>query len=129
MTCFVDISTEFTGGLRGSGTAEIRIWTEVRGQRHEAGPFFVSIEDGTRQRLALESVNEALKHFIRPGQDIVIRMQDPYVRTNMQYLERWHAAEYRKKNGGELKNADQWRLLWMQMQHQRITVEVENAAV
>ena len=74
MTCFVDITTAFRGGQRGSGTASVIIWTEKAGERHEAGPFYVSVVDETRNCLAILAVNEALKHFTRPGQDIIVRV-------------------------------------------------------
>lgn len=128
MTCFVDIQTEFKGGQRGSGTAEVVIWTEKGGQRHEAGPFHVELEDGTRNRLAIMAVNEGLKHFTRPGQDIVIRMPESYVKANLQYLDAWHEREYRKAGGKTVANSDEWRKLWMMKQNQNITVEVVSDA-
>lgn len=97
MTCYVDITTVFRGGQRGSGTASVIIWTEKAGERHEAGPFYVSVVDETRNRLAILAVNEALKHFTRPGQDIIIRMRETYVRANLQYLDGWHEKDYQKK--------------------------------
>lgn len=130
MTCFVDISTEFRGGQRGSGTAEVVIWTEKGGQRHEAGPFHVELEDGTRNRLAIMAVNEGLKHFTRPGQDIVIRMREPYVKANIQHLDAWHEREYKKAGGKTVANSDEWRKLWIFTHSQKITVKiVSDAAV
>ena len=130
MTCYVDITTVFRGGQRGSGTASVIIWTEKAGERHEAGPFYVSVVDETRNRLAILAVNEALKHFTRPGQDIIIRMRETYVRANLHYLDGWHEKDYQKKGGKTVANADEWRKLWMHMRKQRITVEVlKDAAV
>lgn len=130
MTCFVDITTAFRGGQRGSGTASVIIWTEKAGERHEAGPFYVSVVDETRNRLAILAVNEALKHFVKPGQDIIIRMRETYVMANLQYLDAWHAKDYVKRGGQTVANADEWRKLWMHKQNQRITVEVlKNEAV
>ena len=130
MTCYVDITTVFRGGQRGSGTASVIIWTEKDGERHEAGPFYVSVVDETRNRLAILAVNEALKHFIKPGQDIIIRMRETYVTANLQYLDAWHAKDYVKRGGQTVANSDEWRKLWMHKQNQRITVEVlKDAAV
>ena len=130
MTCVVDIRTEFRGGMRGSGTAEVVIWAEKAGQRHEAGPFHVELEDGTRNRLAIMAVNEGLKHFTSPGQDIVIRMRETYVKANLQYLDAWHEKEYRKAGGKTVANSDEWRKLWIFTHSQKITVEiVSDAAV
>ena len=124
MTCYVDISVEeFRGGQRGSGTASIVIWAMKGGQRHETGPYTVTVEDETRNSLAIKAVNEALKHFIRPGQEIIIRMQDPYVRANLRYLEAWHEQDYRKQGGKTVANADEWRKLWMHCRNHRIRVE------
>ena len=128
MTCFVDITTAFRGGQRGSGTASVIIWTEKAGERHEAGPFYVSVVDETRNRLAILAVNEALKHFVKPGQDIIIRMRETYVMANLQYLDAWHAKDYVKRGGQTVANSDEWRKLWMHKQNQRITVEVLNDA-
>ena len=124
MTCYVDITTVFRGGQRGSGTASVIIWTEKDGERHEAGPFYVSVVDETRNRLAILAVNEALKHFVKPGQDIIIRMRETYVMANLQYLDAWHAKDYVKRGGQTVANSDEWRKLWMHKQNQRITVEV-----
>lgn len=130
MTCYVDITTVFRGGQRGSGTASVIIWTEKDGERHEAGPFYVSVVDETRNRLAILAVNEALKHFVKPGQDIIIRMRETYVMANLQYLDAWHAKDYVKRGGQTVANSDEWRKLWMHKQNQRITVEVlKDAAV
>lgn len=130
MTCFVDISTDFRGGQRGSGTAEVTIWTEKGGQRHEVGPFHVELTDGTRNRLAIMAVNEGLKHFTKLGQDIIIRMTESYVKANLQYLDAWHAKDYRKTGGKTVANSDEWRKLWMLKQSQHITVQiVEDASV
>ena len=130
MTCYVDITTAFRGGQRGSGTASVIIWTEKDGERHEAGPFYVSVVDETRNRLAILAVNEALKHFVKPGQDIIIRMRETYVMANLQYLDAWHAKDYVKRGGQTVANSDEWRKLWMHKQTQRITVEVlKDAAV
>ena len=128
MTCYVDITTVFRGGQRGSGTASVIIWTEKDGERHEAGPFYVSVVDETRNRLAILAVNEALKHFVKPGQDIIIRMRETYVMANLQYLDAWHAKDYVKRGGQTVANSDEWRKLWMHKQNQRITVEVLNDA-
>ena len=130
MTCYMDITTVFRGGQRGSGTASVIIWTEKDGERHEAGPFYVSVVDETRNRLAILAVNEALKHFVKPGQDIIIRMRETYVMANLQYLDAWHAKDYVKRGGQTVANSDEWRKLWMHKQNQRITVEVlKDAAV
>ena len=128
MTCYVDITTVFRGGQRGSGTASVIIWTAKDGERHEAGPFYVSVVDETRNRLAILAVNEALKHFVKPGQDIIIRMRETYVMANLQYLDAWHAKDYVKRGGQTVANSDEWRKLWMHKQNQRITVEVLNDA-
>lgn len=131
MRCFVDISTDFKGGIgRGSGKASVIIWTEYKGQRSEAGPYTVTVENETRNRLAIMAVNEALKHFTRPGQEIIIRMRETYVKANLQYLNGWHEKEYKKAGGKTVANSDEWRKLWMLKQSQNISVEiVGNAAV
>ena len=131
MRCYVDISTDFKGGIgRGSGQASVLIWTDYKGRRSEAGPYTVSVENETRNRLAILAVNEALKHFTRPGQDIIIRMRETYVMANLQYLDGWHEKDYQKKGGKTVANADEWRKLWMHTKNQRIIVEVvKDAAV
>ena len=130
MTCYVDIAVEFKGGMRGSGRASIVIWAMKAGQRHETGPYTVTVENETRNRLAIMAVNEALKHFTRPGQEIIIRMREAYVKANLQYLDGWHEKDYKKAGGKTVANSDEWRKLWMLKQSQNISVEiVENAAV
>jgi len=90
----------------------------------------VTVVDETRNRLAILAVNEALKHFIKPKQDIIIRMRETYVMANLQYLDAWHAKDYVKRGGQTVANSDEWRKLWMHKQNQRITVEVlKDAAV
>lgn len=130
MICYVDITTEFKGVQRGSGTASVVIWAERGGERHEVGPFHVELEDGTRNRLAIMAVNEGLKHFNKPGQDIVIRMRETYVKANLQYLDTWHDRDYKKAGGKTVANEDEWRKLWLHSHSQKITVEiVSDAAV
>ena len=130
MICYVDITTDFKGGQRGSGKASVVIWAERGGERHEAGPFPVVLEDGTRNRLAIMAVNEGLKHFNKPGQDIVIRMRETYVKANLQYLDAWHERDYKKAGGKTVANEDEWRKLWLHSHSQKITVEiVSDAAV
>lgn len=121
MKCFVDISTTFGKGMKpGPGRAEILIWTVKGGRRHESGPYLVEAENVTRQRLAILSVNEALKHFTKPGQEIIIRTDEFYVPANIQYLEKWHTKDYKTAGGRPVKNEDQWRLLWMHTRNQKI---------
>ena len=131
MTCFVDIRSIWRGGSRGSGTADILIWTEWKGQRHESGPYTVTVIEGSRNQLAIMAVNEALKHFQKPGQDIRIRMAEQYVRANLQYLEIWHANDYKRRGGKKVANEMEWRTLWMHCRNHRITIELkeEYAAV
>lgn len=131
MRCFVDITTDFKGGIgRGSGQASVLIWTDYKGRRSEAGPYTVSVENETRNRLAIMAVNEALKHFTRPNQEIIIRMREAYVKANLQYLDGWHEKDYKKAGGKTVANSDEWRKLWMLKQSQNISVEiVEDAAV
>ena len=74
MKCFVDISIKHSGGIRkGNGEGVVTIWTIVNGQRKESGPYTVSVEDESINALAIRSVNEALKHFKKTGQEIEIR--------------------------------------------------------
>lgn len=129
MTCFVDIQSAFQGGQRGSGKAVILIWTEWKGQRHESGPYAVNVIDGSRNALAIQAVNEGLKHFQKPGQDIRITMDLPYVKANLQYLNEWHERDYRKKNGKPVANEAEWRKLWMHCRNHKITVSMRDEAV
>lgn len=122
MKCFVDISIKHSGGIRkGNGEGVVTIWTIVNGQRKESGPYTVSVEDESINALAIRSVNEAMKHFTKPGQEIEIRMEVPYVRAKVQYLEEWHKRDYRTSKGKVVANEEQWRLLWMHMQNHRIS--------
>lgn len=125
MKCYVDISTKFEKGLKpGPGKAEILIWTMKDGRRRESGPYVIEVERETRQRLAILAVNEALKHFTRPGQEVIIRTDELYVPANVQYLEKWHRADYKTAGGRTVKNEDQWRLLWMHFQNQHIEFRI-----
>ena len=106
------------------------MWILRRTSKADTGPFPVVLEDGTRNRLAIMAVNEGLKHFTRPGQDIVIRMRETYVKANLQYLDAWHERDYKKAGGKTVANEDEWRKLWMHRHSQKITVEiVSDAAV
>ncbi|MBR7058736.1 MAG: hypothetical protein IKI35_08400 [Stomatobaculum sp.] len=130
MRCYVDIIMSHTGGIRkGDGRAEVMISTELNGEPRSAGPYTVEVKGESRQTLAIRAVVEALKHFTKSGQEIVIRMEDPYVRGNWQYLQRWHAEEYRGRNGKPVKNEQEWRLIWMVAQSQHITFEAQYGAV
>lgn len=123
MKCFVDISLKHKGGIpRGPGTAEITISADYKGETHTR-KHEITVERETIQTLAVRAVVEALRSFKRPGQDIVIRMRDPYVRGNWKYMEQRHEAGWKTKAGKEYANAMEWRQVWMAAQNNRITFE------
>lgn len=129
MKCFVDISMHHTGGIRkGNGTAAVKLSTEMKGELH-VKEYIVSVVEESTMSLAVKAVAEALKHFRKPGQEIIIRMEDKYVSGCWQYLEAWHAANYRTKAGKALKNETEWRLIWMAAQQHRISFEVPHGTV
>lgn len=125
MKCIVDISVQHSDRMRrGNGIAVVEISAVVNGETRVSGPHMVEVEGETANTLAVRAVAEALKRFTKPRQEILIRMNHPYVMANWQYLERWQNEGYRGRNGKQVKNEQEWRLLWMASRNHSITFEV-----
>lgn len=125
MKCIVDISVQHSERMRpGNGIAVIEISAEVNGETRVSGPHTVEVTGETANTLAVRAVAEALKRFRKPGQEILIRMDHPYVMANWQYLERWQNDGYRGRNGKPVRNEQEWRLLWMASRSHSISFEV-----
>lgn len=131
MKCVVDISIEHKGGLRkGSGRGLARIWAEDGERRTEREqPVIVRVDDETLNALAIRTVNAALQCFKKPGTEIEIRMDVPYVKANMQYLEAWHEKGFRNTRGKEIANREEWEKLWMVSKMYSLSFEARDEAV
>lgn len=80
----------------------------------------------TRNRAFLQTAVDALKRVkMTPDIEIVIHGESDYFKRMMDNIDKYHKNAWKGSKGKEIKNADLWRLIYMQSQVHFIDVEVE----
>lgn len=80
----------------------------------------------TKNRAFLQTAVDALKRIrLTPEIEIVIHGDSDYFKRILNDIDRYHENDWKNKKGQEIKNADLWRLIYMQSQVHFIDVEVE----